>query len=87
MTINFHLLEVRKITCLRKISSHVEAAEVRKITCLKKISSHGEAANIKFGQQVNLIQRVVTSLPQNHMTLTNLFISHYRVATVIKFRQ
>ena len=87
MTINFHLLEVRKITCLRKISSHVEAAEVRKITCLKKISSHGEAANIKFGQQVNLIQRVVTSLPQNHMALANLFISHYRGVTVIKFRQ
>ena len=45
------------------------------------ISSHGEARNIKLVQQVNLIQRVqlgtphqevVTSLPHNHVTLTNL---------------
>ena len=45
------------------------------------ISSHGEARNIKLGQQVNLIQRVqlgtphqevVTSLPHNHVTLSNL---------------
>ena len=41
------------------------------------ISGHVEARNIKFGQQVNLIQRVplgsllqkvVTSLPYNHVT-------------------
>ena len=77
MTINFELLKVSKITSL-------------------KISSHGEARNIKFRQQVNLIQRVplgtlpqevVTSLPHNHMTLTNLFISGYRGATAIKFGQ
>ena len=57
---------------------------------------HGEAKNIKFGDQVNLIQRVqlgplsqkvVASLPHNHMTLINLFISSYRGATVIKFGQ
>ena len=56
------------------------------------ISSHGEDRNIKFGEEVNLIQnvplgapsqKVVTSLPHNHMTLTNLFISSYRGATVI----
>ena len=43
--------------------------------------------NIKFGQQVNLIQRAllgtlpqeaVATLPHSHMTLTNLFISSYR---------
>ena len=51
------------------------------------ISSHGEARSIKFGKQVNLIQRiplgtlpqeVVMSLPINHVTLTNLFIFSYR---------
>ena len=63
--------------------------------CLK-ISSHAETRNIKFGQQVNPIERVplgtlpqevVTSLPHNHMILTNLFISSYREATVLKFGQ
>ena len=56
------------------------------------ISSHGEARNIKFGQQVNIIERVplgtppqvvVMSLAHNHVT--NLFISSYRGATVIRF--
>ena len=46
-----------------------------------------EARNIKFGQQVNFIQRVplgtlpqevVHSSPHNHVFLTNLFISRYR---------
>ena len=54
------------------------------------ISSNGEARNIKFGQQVNLIQRVqlgtlpqeVMSLPHNQMTLTSLFIPSYRANTV-----
>ena len=77
MIINFQLLKVSKITSL-------------------KISSHGEARNIKFGHQVKLIQRVpldtlsqevVTLLPHNHMNLTNLFISSYRGAPVIKFGQ
>ena len=57
------------------------------------ISSHLEARNIKFGQQVNIErvplgtppQAVVMSLAHNHMT--NLFISSYRGATVIKFGQ
>ena len=58
------------------------------------ISSHGEARNIKFKHGVKLIQRVplgtltqevVMSLPHNDMT--NLFISSYRGATVIKFQQ
>ena len=48
--------------------------------------------NIKFGQQVKIIERVpldtlpqavVMSLAHDHMT--NLFISSYRGATVIKF--
>ena len=51
------------------------------------ITGHREARNIKFEQQVNLIQRaplgtlpqeVLTSLPHNHMTLINFFISSYR---------
>ena len=58
------------------------------------ISSHLEARNIKFGQQVNIIERVplgsppqaiIMSLAHNHMT--NLFILSYRGATVIKFGQ
>ena len=58
------------------------------------ISSHEEARNIEFGQQVNIIetvplgtppQEVVMSLAHNHVT--NLFISSYRGATVIKFGQ
>ena len=57
------------------------------------ISSHEEARNIKFGQQVNIIERVplgasqavVMTLAHNHVT--NLFISSYRGATVIKFGQ
>ena len=58
------------------------------------ISSHLEAKNINFGQQVNITgrvplctpaQAVVMSLAHNYMT--NLFISSYRGATVIKFGQ
>ena len=58
------------------------------------VSSHGEARNIKFGHQINIIERVplgtppqavVMSLAQNH--LKNLFISNYRGAAVIKFKQ
>ena len=60
MTVNFELLTGSKIISL-------------------KISSHGEARNIKLGRQVNFIprvlQEVVMSLPHNHMTLANLFIS------------
>ena len=58
------------------------------------ISSHREGRNIKFGHQMNIIQRVspgsmpqvlVMSLAHNH--LTNLFILNYRGAAVIKFKQ
>ena len=70
----------------------MESVSISKMTInpelLKVSKSHGEARNIKFGQQVNLIQmvalgtppqRVVTSLPHNHhVTLTNLCISGYR---------
>ena len=58
------------------------------------IFSHGEARNIKFGQQVNIIERVplvnppqavVMALAHNHVT--DLFISIYRGATVSKFGQ
>ena len=78
-----------------KIAINFELLKVSKIISLE-ISSHGEARNIKFGQQVNLIHRVpfgtllqevVTYLPHNQMTLTNIFISSYRGATFIKFGQ
>ena len=56
------------------------------------IFSHREAKNIKFGQQVNIIERVplsaplqVVVMPLAHNQVTNLFISSYRGATVIKF--
>ena len=58
------------------------------------ICSYGEVRNIKFGQQVNINEKVplgtppqavVMTLAHNHMT--NLFISSYRGATVIKFGQ
>ena len=58
------------------------------------ISSHVEARNIKFRQQVNIIERVplgtppqavIMSLPHDHMT--NLFFLSYSGATVIKFGQ
>ena len=55
------------------------------------LQSRRIARNIKFGQQVNIIERaplgtsraVVMALAHNHVT--NLFISSYRGATVIKF--
>ena len=63
-----------------KMSINFELLKVDRIISFK-ISSHEEAKNIKFGKQVNLIQRillgtlpqeVVMSLPHNHMTLTNV---------------
>ena len=78
MNIIFELLNVSKMTSLRIYISPI----------------YGEARNIKFGQQVNIIERVplgtppqvvVMSLAHNHVT--NLFISSYRGATVIKFGQ
>ena len=77
MNIIFELLNVSKMTSLRIYISPI----------------YGEARNIKFGQQVNIIERVplgasqavVMTLAHNHVT--NLFISSYRGATVIKFGQ
>ena len=78
MNIIFELLNISKMSSLRIYISPV----------------YGEARNIKFGQQVNIIERVplgtppqvvVMSLAHNHVT--NLFISSYRGATVIKFGQ
>ena len=58
------------------------------------IFRHREARNIKFGHQINIIERVpLGTLPQAvlmllaHNHLTNLFISNYRGAAVIKFKQ
>ena len=78
-----------------KININFELLKVSRMTDLKiYIFSHGEARNIKFGQQVNIIERVplgtppqavVMTLAHNHVT--NLFISSYRGATVIKFGQ
>ena len=58
------------------------------------ISSHREARNIKFTQQVNIVESVPLGTPPQavvmtlaHNYVTNLFISSYRGATVIKFGQ
>ena len=93
--VNFDLPKVSKI------NFNFELLKVSKMTSLKiyiyiyiYISSHGKARNIKFGHQINIIEKiplgtpsqpVVMSLPYNH--LTNLFISNYSGAAVIKFKQ
>ena len=88
--VNFNLPKVGRMTI------NFELLKVSKITSLKIYSSHGEGRNIKLEHQLNFIQRlqvsplpkeVVMSLPHNHVILTNLFISSYRGATVIKFGQ
>ena len=80
MTVNFELLKISKITSLK----------------IYIISSHREARNIKFGQQVDLIQKislgaptqeVLMSLPHDHMTLTNFFISSHWGYCYQKFGQ
>ena len=85
MALSFKLLKVSKTTSLEIYICPWRSLYIS--------MWHGEARNIKFGQQVKLIwwvplgtlpQGFVTSLPQRHMTLTNLFTSCYR-ATVIKF--
>ena len=72
-----------------------ELLKVSKMTSLKiYISPVMEKLETKFGQQVNITERVplgtlsqvvVMSLAHNHMA--NLFISSYRGATVSKFGQ
>ena len=77
---------------------NIELFKVSKMTSLKNLhfSSHVGVRNIKFKEQVNLILRVplvtppqeaATLLLHNYVTLTNLFISSYRVANVVKFGQ
>ena len=67
-----------------KLLSILKCSKLAKWPVWKSISSHGKARNIKFGQQVNLIQRVplgtppqevATSLPYNHVT-EELLLSH-----------
>ena len=66
--------------------------KVSKMTNLKICISPSikKLETLKFGQQVNLIQKVsLGTLPQEAVTLlthkyANLFISNYREATVIK---
>ena len=68
-----------------KMTIIFELSKVSEMISLKiYISCHGEARIIKFGQQVNLIQKValgtllqelMTPLP--HVTSINLFISNY----------
>ena len=79
MTINFEMLKVSKMVSLK----------------LFYFSSQEETRNIKFGQQVNLIQRVplgtplhdvLVSLPHNHVTLT-ISLSLVTGAIVITFKQ
>ena len=50
--VSFDLPKVNKMTV------NSELLKVSKMTSLKFYISHGEARDIKFGQQVNLIQRV-----------------------------
>ena len=57
------------------------------------IFHHREARNIKFGHQIHIIERVPVGTPPQvvamslaHNHLTNLFISNYRGADVIKFK-
>ena len=78
-----------------KININLELLKVSKITSSKiYVFSQGEARNIKFGQQANIIERVPLGTPPQvvvmtlaHNYVTNLFISSYKGATVIKFRQ
>ena len=83
MTISFELLKVSKLTSFDQIYSNLY------------IFSHGEARNIKSGNQVNLIQRVLLgTLPQEvlksyliFMRLWQISLSLVTGATVIKFGQ
>ena len=74
------------LTCSKsaKLLSFLKYSKSAKWPVWKSIYSHGKARNIKFGQQVNLIQRVplgtqpqevATSLPNNHVT-EQLLLSH-----------
>ena len=73
-----------------KININFELLKISKMTSLKIYI----ARNIKFGHLINMIKRVpldtppqalVMSLAHNHQI--NLFISSYRGAAVIKFKQ
>ena len=94
-SVNSDLLKVSKINiklnCSKSANWTAQSQQNDQFENLY-ISSHGEARNIKFGQQVNIIERVtlgtpsqevVMSLAHNHVA--NLFMSSYRGATVIKF--
>ena len=83
------MLEVSKMNII------FELLKISKMTSLKiYISPVMEKLEAKFGQHVNIIERVplgtppqavVKTLAHNHVT--NLFISSHRGATVIKFGQ
>ena len=87
--VNFDLPKVSKINI------NFELLKISKMTSLEiYVSSHGEARNIKFRHQINSIERVPLGTPPQvvvmslaHNRLTNLFISSYRGAAVIKFKQ
>ena len=77
MNINLELLKVSKMTSLKIENLY--------------ITTQVEARNIKFGQQVNIIEKVLLSTPLQEVLMslaynhvTNLFILR---ATVIKFGQ
>ena len=82
------MLEISKMNII------FELLKISKMTSLKiYISPVMEKLETKFGQQLNIEkvplgtppQAVVMTLAHNHVT--NLFISSYRGATVIKFGQ
>ena len=83
---------------VRKMIIYFKLLKVSKMISFKIYVSPvmREAKTLKFQQQVNLIktvplgplpQEIVMSLPYNNMTLTNLLISSYSGAVVIKFGQ
>ena len=77
---------------VRKVNINFKLLKVTKMASLKVyISSHGEARNIRFGQQLNIIERVpwgtlpqavVKSLAHNHMTKSNSVIEVDRALTI-----
>ena len=82
---------------LSKITVNCPKGTNRVNSDLPKVSktiSHRETRNIKFRQQVNIIERVPSGTPPQavvmtlaHNHVTDLFISSCRGATVIKFGQ
>ena len=79
MTINFELLKDSKMVSLKIYISPV--TEMIEASNLDANEPHSKGS---IGNPASVGSDIITN---NHMTLTNLFISSYRGATVIKFGQ